>query len=185
MLEITIPERELFIEETETFMYVHETTLKLEHSLVSLHKWEKRHHKPFISDEKMTDEETIDYIRCMTITQNVDPDIYKYLTPANLKAVDEYINDPMTATWISSEPTENKTWGRKRKETVTAELIYYWMIALNIPMECQKWHLNSLLMLIQVCNIKNTPPKSMSKKERLLHNKALNDARKAKYNTKG
>lgn len=185
MLEITIPASEIYDSENNLFITVHEQTIKLEHSLVSLHKWEKKYHKPFISEEKMTHEETVDYIRCMTITQNVDPLVYKMLTPKNIEEVNKYIEDPMTATWISSaNEQEGKTWGKKKKETITAELIYYWMIALQIPMECQKWHLNSLLMLIQVCNIKNDP-KKMNKKDRYLHNKALNESRKAKYHTRG
>jgi len=154
MLTITIPAREMFDERTQTFSTTKEQTLQLEHSLVSLSKWESKWCKPFLSKDEKTAEETIDYIKCMTITQNVDPDVYNRLTNANIKMINDYIEAPMTATTFS----DNKQ-GGGGKEIITSELIYYWMIALTIPMECQKWHLNRLLTLVRVCNIKNTPPR--------------------------
>ena len=181
MLHITIPAIDLYDEINNEFITTKEQTLALEHSLVSLSKWESKWCKPFLSKEGLTTEETIDYIRCMTLTQNVSPDVYKYLTNDNIKAVEEYINAPMTATWFS----ENKSKGGKNGEIVTAELIYYWMIALNIPMECQKWHLNRLITLVRVCNIKNTPPKKMGKRATMSRNAALNAARRKQLNTNG
>lgn len=181
MLEITIPATELWDERIEKFVYTKAYTLRLEHSLVSLSKWESKWGKPFLSKHRMTFEETIDYVKCMTLTQNVDPDAYNFLSESNLKQIEDYIEKPMTATTFL--PEEGK--GGSNGEQVTAELIYYWMIALNIPFECQKWHLNKLLTLIKVCNIKNQPPKKMSKKDILSRNAALNAQRRKKYNTKG
>ena len=181
MLQITIPAIDMFDEQKQEFVSTKEQTLCLEHSLVSLSKWESKWHKPFLSKEPKTNEETIDYIKCMTITQNVDPNIYLCLTRENIEQVNQYIEDPMTATWFSEE---SKKGGPNREQT-TAELIYYWMIALNIPFECQKWHLNRLLTLIRVCNIKNQPPKKMSRRDIMSRNSAINAARRKKYNSKG
>ena len=170
----------MFNEATQEFVSSKEQTLQLEHSLVSVSKWESKWRKPFLSKESKTIEETLDYIRCMTITQNVNPDIYNFLTNDNIKAINDYIDSPMTATTFSE--LGSKTGNR---EIITSELIYYWMIALNVPMECQKWHLNRLLTLIRVCNVKNTPPKKMSRKEIMSRNASLNAARRRKLNTKG
>ena len=167
------PEKEEFVE-PET------VTLQLEHSLVSLSKWESKWCTAFLAKKDLTLDETIDYIKCMTITQNVDPDVYRYLTRENIDQIKEYIAAPMTATTF----LEDKTKGRG-KETVTNELIYYWMISLNIPFECQKWHLNRLLTLVRVCSAKNAPPKKMSKKEIMSRNAALNAARRKQFNSKG
>lgn len=180
MLQITIPASELWDETKQEFIQVKEQTLKLEHSLVSLSKWESKWHKPFIDNKALTFEETIDYIRCMTITQNVDSDVYNYLTNQNMKEINDYISNPMTATTFS----DNKK-GKGSDEFVTSELIYYWMIALNIPSEYQKWHLNRLLTLIKVCNVKNQPPKKMSKREIMSRNASLNAARRKRMNSKG
>lgn len=167
-------------EEKQEFIDPISYPLKLEHSLVSLQKWESKWHKPFLSKDQKTDEEILDYIKCMTITEDIDPDIYRYLSANDFKKVNEYIEDPMTATTF----VEDKG-GKRSREIVTAELIYYWMIALTIPFECKDWHLNSLLTLIRVCNIKNAPPKKMSKGEIMRRNTALNEARRQQLNTRG
>lgn len=180
MLQITIPAVELWDERKQEFVITKEQTLQLEHSLVSISKWESKWCKPFLSKQEKTFEETLDYIKCMTITQNVDPEVYNYLTNKNIEEINEYINAPMTATYFSDEKNSKPS-----REQVTAELIYYWMIAFNIPFECQKWHLNRLLTLIKVCNIKNQPPKKRSKKEIMSRNAALNAARRKRLNTKG
>ena len=180
MLTITIPAVEMFNEETQEFFSTKEQTLQLEHSLVSLSKWESKWNKAFLTKNDKTFEETIDYVRCMTITQNVDPSVYQFLTRSNIEEIHNYISAPMTATTFYRD-TQN---GRS-SETVTAELIYYWMISLNIPMECQKWHLNRLLTLIRVCNVKNTPPKKMSQKDIISRNAALNAKRRKQLNTSG
>lgn len=179
MLQITIPSTELWDEKKEEFVYVKEKTLQLEHSLVSLSKWESKWNKSFLSKREKTDEETIDYIKCMTITQNVDPEIYNRLPRDVIQQIYEYINAPMTATVFS----DNKK--TPSREAITSELIYYWMIALNIPFECQKWHLNRLLTLIRVCEVKNAPPKKRSAREIMSRNAAINAANKKRFNTTG
>ncbi len=179
MLTIKIPDREWFNDATQEFITVKGTTLQLEHSLVSLSKWEAKWNVPFLSKEEKTIEQTLDYIRCMTITQNVNPMVYEQLSEENIEQINKYINTSMTAT------TFNNLDSKSSREIVTSELIYYWMIALNVPMECQKWHLNRLLTLIRVCNAKNAPPKKMSARDIMSRNSALNAARRKKYNTKG
>lgn len=180
MLQIIVPGAEAWDDKNQEFLYTKEQSLQLEHSLVSVSKWESKWCKPFLSNQDKSVEEILDYIRCMTLTQNVDPNIYNCLTQDNIDKVNRYIESPMTATYFSEDPN-----GRKSREVITSELIYYWMVALNIPFECQKWHLNRLLTLIRVCNIKNQPPKKRSKREILSRNAALNEARRKQLNTKG
>lgn len=180
MLSITVPEREIFDEKTGEFIYTKETTLQLEHSLVSLSKWESKWHVPFIHTPNLSIEQTLDYFRCMTITKNVDPLVYQCLTADNINRIKAYIDDPMTATTI----TERNA-GPRNREILTSEVLYYQMIALGIPFECQKWHLNRLIMLIRVCAAKNQTPKKMGKTELANRNRALNAARKKRLNTKG
>ena len=180
MLKITVPAAEFWDEIHEEFVYKKEQTLQLEHSLVSLSKWESKWNKAFLGKQEKTDEEILDYVRCMTLTQNVDPEVYTRLSAENYAAINAYIEAPMTATCL----IEDKQ-ARGHKETVTSELIYYWMIALNIPFECEKWHLNRLLTLIKVCNIKNSPKKKMSKKDIMARNRAINEANRRKYHSKG
>lgn len=180
MLTITIPAIELYDEDKNEFMSIKEQTLQLEHSLISLSKWESKWCKAFLAKDQKTLDETIDYIKCMTITSNVNPIVYRFLTKENINSINKYIEAPMTATTFY----EDQQKGRGR-EIVTSELIYYWMISLNIPMECQKWHLNRLLTLIRVCNIKNTPPKKMSRRDIMSRNAALNAARRKQLNTNG
>jgi len=180
MLRITIPAVEQWDEQKQEFITTKEQTLSLEHSLVSLSKWESKWCKAFLTKDNKTSEETLDYIKFMTLTQNVDSEVYNYLTNGNISEINEYIEAPMTATYFSDEKTSKTS-----REQITAELIYYWMIALNIPFECQKWHLNRLLTLIKVCNIKNQPPKKRSKKDIMSQNAALNAARRKQLNTKG
>jgi hypothetical protein len=181
MLQITIPAIELWDERTQEFMSSKEQTLTLEHSLVSLSKWESKWHKAFLGKEEMSDEEVRDYVKCMTITQNVDPNIYKYLTADNYKQINEYIQAPMTATTF---PDKNGK-GKGRGQIVTAEVIYAWMISLQIPIEFQKWHLNRLLTQIRACSVMNETPKKMSKRDVMRQNAALNASRRQKLNSKG
>lgn len=179
MLKITVPDWELWDESKEEFIQVKGRALQLEHSLVSISKWESKWGKAFLSEQKKTFEETVDYVKCMTLTQNVDPELYNHLTLDNISAINRYIEAPMTATSFTGGQ------GGRSRETVTSELIYYWMIALNIPFECQKWHLNRLLALVRVCSIKNQPPKSRSRRAIAQQNTALNAARRKRLNTRG
>ena len=172
---------EMWDEKNGVFVEPKYRILTLEHSLVSLSKWESKWCKPFLDEKRtMTTEESIDYIKCMTLTQNVPPDTYDHISQENVDEVSKYIGAPMTATWFSDDKK-----GGRNKEIVTSELIYYWMIALNIPLDCQKWHLNRLMTLIRVCNIKNAPPKKMSKRATASKYAALNAARRQQYNSKG
>lgn len=179
MLFITLSADESYDEVKNEFVYTKGQTLQLEHSLLSLSKWESKWQKPFLSKEDKNAEETLDYIRCMTLTQNVDPAVYKKLSRENIEDIKKYIDSPMTATTFSEDK------GPKNREVITAEIIYYWMIAQNIPMECQKWHLNRLLTLIRVCSIKNAPPKKMSSKALMSRNRSLNAARRRAMGTRG
>ena len=178
MLKLQVEETSLWNEKEETFLEIPRTNLQLEHSLVSLSKWEAKYHKPFLSTER-TVEETLEYIKCMIMNNNVDPNVVYALSNENILEIKEYIKNPMTATWFVNTKKE------EGKEIITSEVIYYWMINLQIPFECQKWHLNRLLTLIRVCNEKNAPKKNMSQKEIAERNRILNEQRKAKYGSRG
>ena len=161
VLQVNVPAAEYFNELTDEFIEVKAHTLQLEHSLISISKWEAKWRKPFLGKEEKTKDETLDYIRCMTITQNVDPMVYQSLPNSELERIKDYINAPMTATWFNDR--EKRPPSRK---VITSELVYYWMIAQNIPFECEKWHFNRLMTLIRICVEKNQPPKKMSKSDR-------------------
>ena len=188
MLTITIPAKEGWDENAQEFVHTKEQTLCLEHSLVSLSKWESKYHKPFIGTENKTKEELLYYIQCMTITQNVDPAVYSLLGQKELEEINNYITDSRTATWFNEQKTTAPTTRHAKSETVTSELIYYWMISFQIPFECQRWHLNRLLTLIRVCKIKEQQGNKsgkMSKRDILSQNAALNAARRSRMHSKG
>lgn len=180
MLEIEVPTVEMFDENTNEFYNIKGANLQLEHSLISISKWESKWKRPFMSDGPKNVEETLDYFRCMTINKKIDPLVYKALNAQQIKEINEYIDDPMTATWINDR--NGKAGSR---EIITTEIIYYWMIKANIPLECEKWHLSRLMMLIRVFSIKDGPQKKMSKMETLQRNKELNEQRRAMLNSKG
>ena len=181
MLQVTVPGYEWYDEKTNTFGSTKETTLQLEHSLVSIHRWEQKWNKPFLGKEDKTAEQCIDYVRCMTLTQHVDPAVYNGITSDIFDRINKYIEAPMTATWFSEKDNVRPP----NREVVTSEVIYYWMISLNIPWECRKWHLNTLLTLIRVCNAKNAPKKKQNRREMMEQRTALNKARRARMNSKG
>jgi len=178
MLKIKVPETEFYDERAGEFVNVKEQALTLEHSLLSIAKWESKWKKPFLSSNDKSYAEQVDYIRCMTITPDVDPIVYRCLTNSNIKAINEYIESPMTATTIKSN-------NRRSNKIITSEVIYGWMVSLGIPFETQKWHLNRLMMLIQVCSIQNQPEKKMSRKEAMRQQRTLNAARRAKTGSRG
>lgn len=183
MKTIIIKAVELFDETTERFLELEkDQKLVIEHSLVSISKWESKWKKPFISTKEKSMEELQDYVRCMTLTQNVDENVYKFITVPLMNEIIEYMNDPMSATWFSDA---DKKYNGRGGEVITSELIYYWMTAANIPMECQKWHLNRLMTLIRIASEKNAPPKKMSKNDILKQNKSLNAMRRAKAKSRG
>ena len=180
MLQIYVPAQEYYDESNEMFINIPAVTLNMEHSLVAISKWEAKWGKAFLGKQEKTKEEIIDYIRCMTLNENVNPMTYSALTNRDLSKVKEYLEARMSASYLPE-----KTPGEKG-DTVTSELIYYWMVALQIPFECQYWHLNRLLTLVQICNMKNNPDKhKMSRSELLSRNRALNAARRAKYHSRG
>ena len=184
-IKIEVAATSFFNEETERFIEVKPTTLTLEHSLIAISKWESKYHIPFLKEDEKTPEQLEYYFKCMTINQNVDPYVYKALTYSQQKQILDYIHDPMTATWFGDDKDKPGKGRGRRPEVITSELIYYWMVALQIPSEYEKWHLNRLLTLIQVCNSYNQPPKKMSKSEIIRNNDALNAARRAKMHTRG
>lgn len=178
MLQITVPATDFFDERTQEFVSSKETVLNLEHSLVSISKWESRWKKPFLTRDRKTNEELIDYVRCMTINQNVDPTVYKAISQELLQQIVAYCEEDLTATTFRNDNTPPS------REIITSEVIYYWMTTLNIPVEFQKWHLSRLLTLIKVCNAMNSP-KKMSKLDILSQNAKLNAQRRKAMKTKG
>lgn len=187
MIDIVIPAQhyEFFDEIKEEFKAVDikETRIQIEHSLISLKKWEQTWHKPFLGDSEKTYDELSDYIRCMTLNHGVDPEVYYWIPKDVMNKVIDYIKDPMTATWFK----KNNLIGAQKtsREVITAEIIYYWMITLNVPVEFQKWHLNQLLTLIKVINIKNGKPEKVDPKVAAAERAALNKKRREQYKSKG
>ena len=182
MLPITIPPQELFNEKTYEIIEIKGGTIQLEHSLMSLSKWERKWKKPFLSRRNnKNSEEFLDYIRCMTITQNVNEMLYFGLTNENYIEIAKYIEDPMSARPMVDLPSKG------RREIITSELIYYCMFTYNIPKECEKWHLNRLLNLINLFIDKNTNPKKRRRvtQSDMIERRKLNEERKKMFNTKG
>lgn len=179
MLTITVPGVELFDETRQEFKTSEDFTLHLEHSLVSLSKWESTFEKPFLGKEPKTTVETVDYIKCMTITSDVPAEVYVRLSSENYAAVNNYVNAKMTATWFSEDNRPSS------REVITSELIYFWMTALQIPFECETWHLNRLFTLIKVANLKNQTGKKMSKSQVLRQQAEMNERRRAELGTRG
>lgn len=181
MLQLTVVlEEEMYDSERDLFIDPKLTTLSLEHSLISLSKWEAKWHKPFFSDKEKTQEEALDYVRCMSVSSNVKPEVYEKLSLDNLKEIEDYITNPMTATTFSGQEP-----GGSRQKIITSELIYCWMTMLNIPVEFEKWHVNRLLTLIRVCEIQTQPQKKMGRSEIMRQNAAINAARRKKFNSRG
>lgn len=182
MLTITIPASESFDEVKNEFVTFEEVVLELEHSLVSLSKWESIHEKPFLSNDEKTSEETLDYIKAMTKTPNIPSDVFSRLSSEHVEVINKYIHAKMSATWFSERKGSNAPPSRK---VITSELIYYWMIALNIPLTCEDWHLSRLFTLIKVCNEQNAPAKKTPRGELAAQRRNLNAERKAKLKTNG
>lgn len=180
MLRITVLGSELFDEESSTFTTVGDFDLDLEHSLLSVSKWESKFKKPFLSNEDKTLEETLYYIAAMIITPNYPIDTLLRLSKENFMEINDYIESSESATTFGQMPDR-----KVRGEIVTSELIYYWMVAFNIPFECEKWHLNRLFSLIRICNVKNSPQKKMSRSEIAARNRELNAQRRARLGTSG
>ncbi len=182
MLKIELPEREFFNNKKNEFIVWTKRTLTLEHSLIAISKWESKWKKPFLENKARTLEESKDYIKCMSVNKELTDEDLLGLTQKEMKQINAYIEDPMTATWFNEKHGPK---GPMRGQIVTSELIYYWMIAYEIPFECQKWHLNRLLTLIKVCDEKNKPGKKMTKNELKSRYQSLNSANRHKYGSKG
>ena len=180
MLKITVPSVEMFDDRTAEFIVEPEVQLELEHSLVSLSKWEEKFEKPFLENKDPTTEETVYYVQCMILNPEIAQEVILRLTSEHYKEINEYMNRKMTASWITE--TEPKT---RNHEIITAELIYYWMTVFNMPLECEQWHLNKLFTFIQIANVKQSKPKKMSRSEIAQRNRQLNEQRKAQYGTNG
>lgn len=175
MLEIEVAQTELWDPISERFLLVHGMTLMLEHSLVSVSKWEAKWHKTFFNADGLTNEETLDYVRCMTINRSVPDNVYLCLTNEHLEKIRAYIDDPHTATWFSESKDDPS-----KKRVLTTELLYFYMFSYGIPIDCEKWHLNRLITLIRVCYEETKPKKKKSKSELAAHHRALNSARRKK-----
>ena len=179
MLEILVPENEIYLPGQNRFVPIPSCVLTLEHSLISISKWEAKWHVPYLNAKKRTSAQELDYIRCMAVGPVKNEYVFSVLTPENIDQIKAYIDNTMTATIFSKGPRP------VTKEVVTAEVLYCRMFANNIPMECQKWHLNRLLTLIRVCDAKNGPRSKMSKRQTAAHYAEQNALRRAKYNTRG
>ncbi len=179
MLAIVIS-TEMFDETTQEFVTRNDITLDLEHSLVSLSKWESLYEKPFLGKDEKSTEEVFEYIKFMTLTPNIPPEVFLRLSEENINSVNSYIESKMSATWFHDPPGAPSS-----RDIITAELIYYWMITFQIPFECQYWHLNRLFTLIRVCNMKQAKPKKMSRAELAARNREINAQRLKQLGTTG
>ena len=177
--QIYVAGAELYDNAKSMFIDVKPQTLVLEHSLISLSKWEAKHHQMWLEKNDKTGTDLLDYIRCMTINNNVPDVTYYALTEQNFKDILDYMEDPMTASSVFEPPRKS------RSEPVSSELIYYWMIQYGIPFECEKWHLNRLLMLIKICSKKSSTPSKADKKAMDQRRAAINAQRRAKSGAKG
>lgn len=182
MLRLIISGQELYNEETEEFINTEDVVVDLEHSLISLSKWESIFERPFLGPSKKTREETLAYVKAMIVSPEFPSDILDRLDHEHLSQINSYIDSNQSATTFGSMPEQRH---RSRGETITSELIYYWMVAFNIPFECERWHLNRLFALVRICNLKQSKPKKMSRSELAARNRTLNAQRKAELGTRG
>lgn len=180
MLKITVGAEEAFDEETQEFVFLGGVELQLEHSLVSLSKWESEYEKPFLGSDEKTPEELVGYVKAMTLTPEVPEEVYSRLSEANFEAINAHINAKMTATWFKEAPGAPRS-----REVITAELVYYWLTVFQIPFEVETWHLNRLFTLIRICNVKSAKPKKMSRSEVAQRNRELNEQRRQQLKTSG
>jgi hypothetical protein len=179
VLQLKITIREGFDETAQQFVASETIVLPLEHSLVSLSKWESKWELPFLGSDDKTDEQVLDYVRMMFSGDVFPEQVIPLLKAADFDKINDYINAKMTATWF------NERQQPPSREIVTAELIYYWMISLGVPFECQYWHLNRLLTLIKVCSIKSKPPEKVDRATAMRQRAELNAQRRAAMNSRG
>lgn len=180
MLTITVGATNVYDEETEMFQNQGGIELQLEHSLLSLSKWESKYEKPFLGKTEKSRVEILDYVRFMILTPNPPGDFLEKLSKKNVDEINTYVDRKMSATWFSEQPGAPRS-----SEVITSELIYYWMTVFHIPFECETWHLNRLFTLIRICNIKQSKPQKMSRAEVAKRNRELNAQRRAQLGTSG
>ena len=179
MLEIELPGGEFYDEAKNEFIELEGKKIQLEHSLISISKWESKWKKPFFEKGNLTSESFLDYILCMCMTKNVTLKDINYLSKGSLDRISDYMNEQRTATWFRDKNSSSH-------EIITSEVLYYQMFSLGIPIECEKWHISRLLTLIRVFAAKDPNNKQkMGRRDIMAQNHALNEARKKKYKTKG
>lgn len=181
---ITLKAGELYDEEKEEFINISEDkSIVIEHSLLSISKWESKWHKIYLDDKlKLTHEESLDYIRCMTLTQNVDPNYYRLIDNNKLIEIQKYMNDPYSATYFNEVPRGT---AQRHSEKISSEVLYYYMFKLGIPKDCEKWHINRLQNLIRIFSIKDAPDQKMNKRQTADYYRRLNAQRRSKLKSKG
>lgn len=182
MLKVTVKGQEHFNEATRQFSTVGDVDLYLEHSLVSLSKWESIHQVPFLSSDEKTGGQLLDYVNCMSVNGSIPVEVLYRLTPENIKEINDYIESAQSATTFRNLPEQK---GRRRADIITSELIYYWMVSYQIPFECENWHLNRLFALIKICGVKNSKPKKRSMRDIAAQQRELNAQRRAQFGTRG
>lgn len=180
MLTIVVVGHELYDQETNEFKTLGDLSLQLEHSLVSLSKWESKFEKPFLSGKAHSAEEILYYVECMILTKDYPENWFQRLTSTNMDAINAHIESKQSGTTFGQMPER-----KGRNEVITSELIYYWMVAFNIPFECETWHLNRLFALIRICNLKNSKPQKMGKSEQARQYRELNAKRRSQLGTSG
>lgn len=184
MLLITLEGDEVFNEETQEFSSVGDIDLHLEHSLVSLSKWESKHEVPFLGPQEKTSEQILDYIICMIQDPLIPEDLFNRMKQNQVNQIQEYINSPQSATTFTKDPYE-----RPSREVITSELIYYWLAAFQISFEVETWHLNRLFALVRIAHIKSNESQKggqkIPKHDIARRNRELNAQRRAQYDTSG
>lgn len=188
VLKLDIPKGEWWDDENERFVMTNPCVLNMEHSLISIYRWESKYKRAFLNEkDQKTKDELIDYFRMMTISKPASDKVYELISENAelISKISEYLEDTMTATTFAINDAGDSY--NPKKTIITAEIIYYWMVTFSIPFECEKWHLNKLFTLIRVCAIKNQPPNQnkMPKSELYARNRELNAKRKAEFNTRG
>lgn len=179
MLKITVGDKEVYDESIQEFKAQGGVVLELEHSLVSLSKWESEFEKPFLTNDPKSGLEIIGYVRAMCLRPDIQETVFQKLSGENFQEINSYIDSKMSATWFNEKQSE------RSREVVTSELIYYWMTVYRIPFTCETWHLNRLFTLIRICNVKQDKPKPMTRAEQASEQRRINAERRARFNSTG
>lgn len=179
---------ELFDEETNTFLHPVGKKLHLEHSLLSISKWEAEWEIPFLNTDK-TSEQSLSYIKCCVLDDDFDELLLNTLSDKNILDFNAYLSKGMTAKKIidlrSSLSQKRKSRRPASQKALTSEDIYYSMIQFHVWKECEEWPLQRLLSLLQLCSLKSNSTGEMSKSDQAKFYREENARRKAKYHTNG